>query len=626
MSTRKPTLTTLLALAALTLSSTPAGAHPTRELTGTFGTIEEPNGGIAVDLETGDVYIANGKTDTINIYGATGGPPAGGIPSQITLPPKYLKYNSSGNSLNSVAVDNSCYEHVPRLTGKECEEYDPSYGDVYVTNNSIIIRGLAEFKLNGSEYEQVGEIPSPSERLLNGVTVDSRGGVYFTSPIGTDPYKGSVWVREASGEAVEIPQNIVPGPGDIAVDDAGDVYVGQVHEYGQKRPGTEEEDGVAKLKVGAAGEVLSEEVLAPPMVGVYRPVAVDRVTGDVYVGDGTDIAEYDAAGVLQLEFGSSEPSGGSLVGEKAVVAFAVNSATERVYVVNTARDDIDVFGPVLGPPSVASEQPGASDVTRTSALLAGTADPESGSGASYYYEYVAGGEYEPGAADPYGAGGRTASTALAGAHADETFERVVLTGLSPGTTYHYRVVVSNSSGTSYGPDQTLTTTPATPPLASTGPAGGVSATGVTLTGTVDPQGLPTSYVFEVGLDTGYGGARLYGNAGSSTGEVQVTVGLQYLIPGTTYHYRLAATSFDGTSYGQDMQFTTPGVPPTVVQPAGAPLIASPTVQFPSIAGAITEPQGHSKTKKARKRRKKAAGRTNSKTHRRAGKTNDSRRR
>jgi hypothetical protein len=32
-----------------------------------------------------------------------------------------------------------------------------------------------------------------------------------------------------------------------------------------------------------------------------------------------------------------------------------------------------------------------------------------------------------------------------------------LAGLAPGTTYHYRLVASSLAGTSYGPDETLTT-------------------------------------------------------------------------------------------------------------------------------------------------------------------------
>ena len=40
---------------------------------------------------------------------------------------------------------------------------------------------------------------------------------------------------------------------------------------------------------------------------------------------------------------------------------------------------------------------------------------------------------------------------------------VDLTGLTPGTTYHYRVVASNGYGTTNGPDQTFTTLPGSAP-------------------------------------------------------------------------------------------------------------------------------------------------------------------
>ena len=185
-----------------------------------------------------------------------------------------------------------------------------------------------------------------------------------------------------------------------------------------------------------------------------------------------------------------------------------------------------------------------------------------------------------------------------GGHADEGIERVVLSGLRPGTTYHYRLVVSNATGTSYGPDETFTTAAATPPAVATGAAVEVGATAATLTGTVGPRGLPTSYVFEVGTDAGYGGAKLFGNAGEGTGEEQVSVALRFLTPGTTYHYRLVASSFDGTTYGQDETFTTPEVSPAVAQPPGTPLLASPTEAFPLVAGAVTGPVSAAKPRKA----------------------------
>jgi NHL repeat len=604
------TIVSALVLATFALSAPPAGAHATRELLTSFGSLAF-NGatGLAVDLETGNVYVADNNTQTIHVFGPTGGAPTNGVPAQITE-----VYLNESEQPSGVAVDNSCYEHQPRLTGRTCEEYDPSYGDVYVVKQSGLERGIVKFKLNpGHGYEPVATISigpyEPYENAPDGLTVDSRGNLYIILIASKDVdvpspviefkkivekiVNGGVEEVEEKLEGIIIPQAITTEAAYIAVDNFGDIYAGSKNELGGPREGY---DGVAKLRVGAAGNVLAEGVLVGNQVGARRPVAVNPSTGAVYVGENSQIAEYNSAGALQLTFGSVEPFGGSLGTEASgAKAIAVNGETELIYVANPLHGDIDVFGPVLVPAVVEAPQPAASSIGRTSALLAGTANPESGH-ASYYFEYVDDGEYAPAASDPYSAGGRTPIEALAGGRSPETVERVVLTGLLPGTTYHYRMVVGNPTGTTYGPDQTFTTAPATPPAVATGSASEVGATSATLSGVVGPRGLPTSYVFEVGTDTSYGGAKLFGDAGASTGEVAVSVALQYLVPGTTYHYRLVATSFDGSSYGQDGTFTTPGVPSTVVQPAGAPLIASPAVQFPSIAGAITVPQGAAKSK------------------------------
>jgi Beta-propeller repeat len=630
MSIRKVlTLASTLTLTALLLTTPQANAHTTRELLTSFGSFEgaintEEEGediivdgvtGLAVDLETGNVYVADNVTETIYVFGATGGAPADGVPSQITGVHMSLYAEPSG-----VAVDNSCYEHEPRLTGKACKEYDPSYGDIYVMDDNEEgayfaggVRGIQKFKLNSAgKYELVGEIDNEDPTPI-GVAVDSRGNVYVVGEteenehlpvvefrkIVEKVFNGGVEEFQEHLEELKLPQNITLHTGYVAVDDLGDVYVSSSGEEGLKG-----DKGVAKLKIGGSGGVVSEEVLTGPgnQATLYRPVAVEPATGAVYVGDGPEVAEYNAAGELQLTFGSTEPLGGSL-GERAsgVKAIAVNGPAGLVYVANELHGDVDVFGGVVGPPVVAVSQPAASSVTGTSALIAGTANP--GGKANYYFEYVPAGEYQLAAVDPYSAGGRTAVEALTAGDAPETVERIVLTGLLPGTTYHYRMVVSNAAQTTYGPDETFTTAPATPPVASTGAVSAVGTTSATLAGTIDPRGLPTSYVFEVGTNTSYRGAKLFGSAGSSTGEVSVTVALQYLVPGVTYHYRLVATSFDGTSYGQDGTFTTPGVATAIGQPSSTPLISSPAVQFPSVAGAITEPVSATKTKKAKKAKK-----------------------
>jgi hypothetical protein len=121
----------------------------------------------------------------------------------------------------------------------------------------------------------------------------------------------------------------------------------------------------------------------------------------------------------------------------------------------------------------------------------------------------------------------------------------------------------------------------------TGEASGVTQTAASISGTVDPEGLQTSYAFEVGTDTGYSGARLYGNAGQGEGPEPITVALQDLAPATTYHYRLIASNLDGTTDGQDMTFTTPSVPSPILQPFTLPLLATTSIAFPTETGATT---------------------------------------
>jgi hypothetical protein len=80
---------------------------------------------------------------------------------------------------------------------------------------------------------------------------------------------------------------------------------------------------------------------------------------------------------------------------------------------------------------------------------------------------------------------------------------------------------------------------------------------VTLTGTVNPNGLPTTAVFEYGPTTDYGyaqAAALSTNNGS--GVQAVTADLYWLPKGVSYHYRLTATNANGTATGEDLTFAT----------------------------------------------------------------------
>ena len=99
------------------------------------------------------------------------------------------------------------------------------------------------------------------------------------------------------------------------------------------------------------------------------------------------------------------------------------------------------------------------------------------------------------------------------------------------------------------------------PTATTGAATDVTATTVTLTGTVDPNKEATSYWFEYGTTAGYGAQTAPSDAGPGNAPKAVSASVSGLASSTTYHFRLVARNASGTVAGADATFTTgqPGV-------------------------------------------------------------------
>ena len=135
-----------------------------------------------------------------------------------------------------------------------------------------------------------------------------------------------------------------------------------------------------------------------------------------------------------------------------------------------------------------------------------------------------------------------------------------LSGLSPNTTYHFRLKVVGPKGTKYGPDMHFTTGPA-PPVATTGDAAKIKTTSATLRGSLDALGSAAnvSVSFEWGLTTSYGNET---TPESKTETGKYSADLSGLVPNTTYHFRAKAVG-DDTAYGADAQFTTGTTPPSV---------------------------------------------------------------
>ncbi len=222
----------------------------------------------------------------------------------------------------------------------------------------------------------------------------------------------------------------------------------------------------------------------------------------------------------------------------------------------------------------------AAQVTATGAQVTASVNPD-GQATTYAFQYGTSTDY-----------GSQSATAHAGSGTSSESVHATLGGLVSGTTYHYRVVATNPSGTTAGSDTTFTTD-RTPPAVAASPPSLVTSGAATLTGTVNPHGKATAYAFEYGPTAGYGLQSATTQAGSGSGNVTVHASLSGLVPGTVYHFRLVATSSDGTAASPDAAFSTtgdqpaPGGPLPVVSEAAAAKITANSVQ---LNGAIN-PEG-----------------------------------
>src|SRR5580704_4067177 len=88
----------------------------------------------------------------------------------------------------------------------------------------------------------------------------------------------------------------------------------------------------------------------------------------------------------------------------------------------------------------------------------------------------------------------------------------------------------------------------TPPSITTGAVTSVKPTSAVVSGTVVPHGHTTTWYFEYGTTTSYGGTTPSNTTGS-TATVSATIA--GLAPATSYHYRLVGTSAAGTTPGAD---------------------------------------------------------------------------
>ena len=187
----------------------------------------------------------------------------------------------------------------------------------------------------------------------------------------------------------------------------------------------------------------------------------------------------------------------------------------------------------------------ATAITQTTATLHGHIDPH-GVDTDFDFNY-----------GPTVAYGATTVERSAGSGTVSRDVAEEVTGLEPGTVYHFRITAVSATGTEYGLDMSFTTAGAPPSAVDTGPAVSVAKTIATATGAIDPNGSSTPWEIQYGLTSAYG-LQSFPQTPIAPGftAVPVSFGLTGLAPATLFHYRVVAFHGAIATYGADATFFT----------------------------------------------------------------------
>jgi hypothetical protein len=607
------TVTALL----LAVSGTSALATTGHTFAGSFGAFggSPLPGGVGVGL-SGEVFVA-GAPEEVQRFDAVGELQSGFANEHFPYPGGVAVDSALGGGVYLSSSGNSGTSFVDKYSAAGLFEYsldaslsetsinqgpvavDPADGTVYTaatnfnTGAQVIdsfsqTTGVFIASFDGSTGSPDGGFgcpgglavdPTHHEYVLDGckgridrysaagtweATIDN-GGRGAPLAVATNPQTGEVYVADAGPSGVEVTNLSAEGSTVIQTFSAAMVA------------------GLAGLAVGPDGTVYVADKstsVIDRFTAFEGPTVVTEPASEIGRTSATFNGTVNAEGFaskyhyefgVEPTYGSSTPeidagSGNTAEASPGPVTGLVPNTTYHYRIVG-----LNASGSILGedkeltteaaPPAVDGSPAFVSSITPTGARVHATVNPEH-SLTRFSVEY--------GTTTAYGS-----STPEGGAEVGEqsTDQAVVtsLTGLEPGTLYHYRVSAENGvEGAQTGADGTFVTAPATPAGATE-----LSTKRATLTGTVDPHGEATSYRFEYGPSTSYGAATGELSAGSGEGEQHLTEPVTGLTPGTLYHVRVVATANGITRTGADGIFTTAPAPeaeatdPTAVSTSGA---------------------------------------------------------
>jgi hypothetical protein len=427
---------------------TPSGAFGCFECAGTAGVAVDNSASFA-DWAVGDVYVVDPLHAVVDVFR----PQAGGKEQYVTQlrgpePPGVMFSRPVGVAVSGFNGDVLVLEaSATEVSGRRVEIFRPA-------------------AMSG-QYDFVG--------VLTGTPA---GAFKDVSAIGVDGGNGDIYVSEEGSEIVV--QGTEEVSGAVAQFDAAGEYLGRL--TGTPTPFSRVQ-GIAVDPTSHrlfVGDFNRERNLAA--VDVFGPtVVIPDVTSEAVTNVGPTSATFngvvnpDNAGAVTCQFvwstskafGEVAPCSAPVAdGERSIPVMAVLSglAPDTTYFYRLQASNSNGTNPgepvqdqtfTTPGPGIRSES--TFDVAANSATLSATIDPH-GAPTTYYFQYGPGTGYGADAPSPPGA------AVGSGEGGVEVAQHVQ--GLSPGTTYHYRVVavaeLEVESGVvgqfvSDGPDQTFTT-------------------------------------------------------------------------------------------------------------------------------------------------------------------------
>ncbi len=524
------------ALALLAFAAAPAGAVTTRPFVENFGSAEEQEFGapllLAFDQDAGDLIVASNLPESV--YGGLS------------------RFDEEGNPVNFSALGTNIIDGKKGPGEKPCAEESASCDAT--PQGALLFLSASN---GGVAIDESGEITD--------------GNIYVAQPEGR-----TVQIFAEDGHYLGQINNLEVGG--VAVDPSGNLYIsdaiGGVNKYDPSANPPDSGDLVTTFTsliepyvlAAGAGPTAGSIFVAPGEGGGYKLNAttgaidyqyfpsfitthtVDPVNGHIFVGRGSELAEYDVSGASGAQkLTEAHPSN--------IGGIAVNSAKDLLYVSNSADGKVEVFGPAPIVPTVNTGT--TSNLTGTSATLNATVDPRELEVESCVFEWgETSGPYDHTTLCAESSAQIGEGNAPVPVHAD-------ISGLTGGTTYHFRIVAANVNGANEGEDKVFFT-PA-PPLISEEAVQTASRTEATLIFKVNPRNFPTTYHLEYGkAGQPYEHSTNERGVGADGTDHALTFTLEGLTPGTAYHWRVVATNDDpafpgtGTTLGNEQKFHTHG--------------------------------------------------------------------